>query len=84
MNRNFLKYSKTSGWKEVQTFQVIHIVRAEVDILDILGQLLQPRRYTKPAFFGDLAEKIIEAGFLVLFAQKIISSHHRELIEVRQ
>ena len=74
----------TSSGNKFQTLEIVDFFRFQMDILNVFDELLQTGGHAEPAVFGDFAEEKIEVGLLVFLPQKIISSHHGQLVQIGQ
>ena len=70
--------------EQVLAPQVVDVLLAEVQILDVLYQLLQPRRNGEAALVGHPAEENVEVGDALLHPLAEVAVGHGHLIEVEQ
>jgi hypothetical protein len=70
--------------EDTKSLEIRKILSAEMEILYIFDQVREAGEDAIPTVVRDLPKKIIKVCPLMGFSRLDISSHHGELIEVRQ
>ena len=70
--------------KQVPALEICNILGVKVQVLDIVDDLLQPRRNGKAAIIRALAEKYVEVANTVLQTALEIPVAHGQLIKVAE